>query len=516
MKRNRQPCNLKNKAYGFICLILTLFLLSACTPQEPSTTQQQQSATETSITIPISAKDGLDIYSVTSNANNTALSLCYNGLFYLDRNYTIKPDLAESYSINGNTVSILISDAAIFSDGTSVTAEDCKFSFDQAKKSSVYQQNFSYIVSYTAKSSTEFEVVLSSQNPRNINLLCIPITKKGTEYNKQNNTFAVGAGKYYLKQAPSTTSNEDLICMYPNNYRNDMAGCKIKQIILKQYENTSNILYGINYGDLDAMMADLSDGSESYRGNIELQSFSNNALTFAVVNRNKKWSTNYLEVCKGLHYGIDRQNLYANVIKGCGKSCWSPLNPDWTEVINANLNDDIYDQQAAKTHFYNGRLYMSAENKLQWYGEDITLNIVVNRENSLRVKVANEIADQLQNYGFGTVVTQLPWEDYQKAIQDGSYDIYIAEVRIPLNMDLTGLLTAIGAPIGESLQTALTNFASGTADVLTLLEAFGQELPIIPLYYNNSALAINRQIDGTFTPSSTNPFNGIETWSFKS
>lgn len=146
----------------------------------------------------------------------------------------------------------------------------------------------------------------------------------------------------------------------------------------------------------------------------------------------------------------------------------------------------------------------------------ITLNIVVNRENSLRVKVANEIADQLQNYGFGTVVTQLPWEDYQKAIQDGNYDIYIAEVRIPLNMDLTGLLTAIGAPIGESLQTALTNFASGTADVLTLLEAFGQELPIIPLYYNNSALAINRQIDGTFTPSSTNPFNGIETWSFKS
>ena len=167
------------------------------------------------------------------------------------------------------------------------------------------------MIAYTAKSSTEFEVVFSSQNPRNINLLCIPITKKGTEYNKQNNTFAVGAGKYYLKQAPSTTSNEDLICMYPNNYRNDMAGCKIKQIILKQYENTSNILYGINYGDLDAMMADLSDRSESYRGNIELQSFSNNALTFAVVNRNKKWSTNYLEVCKGLHYGIDRQNLYA-------------------------------------------------------------------------------------------------------------------------------------------------------------------------------------------------------------
>ncbi len=501
------------KAYGSICLILVL-LLSVCACQNKQTNQEdnKDTAPKTALTMPINKEGGLDIYTTKSRVNITALSLCYSALFYLDKNFTPKPDLAQSYVLTGNTASITISDDAVFSDGTKVTAADCKYSYDRAKSEGNYTSIFTNIQSYAVISEREFQVVFHTENQYNINLLYIPITKQGTITN--NTSFAIGAGKYYIKTAPGEES-KDILGMFPNNYRSDMEECGIKQITLKQYADISDILYGINYGDIDIMTADLSDGATSYRGDIELQSYSNNALTFFVLNKDRKWATNYESVSRGFHCGINRQQLYANVIKGCGTVCWYPLNPDWTETIAADLNDDIYDSDTAKTEFYNGRLYISAAGKLQWYGEDINLNIVVNRESDLRIKIAEELAQQLQIYGFNTYVTQLSWSDYLKAIQEKNFDIYIGEVQIPYNMDLSGLFTAANVPIGEELQNALTAFQNGQTDIRTLLSAFNNEIPLIPLYYNHAALATNREIQGTFSPSATLPFGGIESWSYK-
>ena len=47
-----------------------------------------------------------------------------------------------------------------------------------------------------------------------------------------------------------------------------------------------------------------------------------------------------------------------------------------------------------------------------------------------------------------------------------------------------------------------------------LLSVFQEELPVIPLYFNRGALAVNRVVSGDFAPSVGNIYNGIEDWKF--
>lgn len=497
---------ISGKAYACICLLLVFFFsLCACGVPKQSDASLPEEKAITALTLPISG-GGLDIYTTASGINMAALTLCYNGLFYLDKSYTPQPDLAQDYKQEGTRVTIRLAQNALFSDGSPVTAQDCVYSFDKAKRGGNYSSAFQEIVSYYAMSQTELCVVFQTENKYNINLLCIPITKQNTD-----SEYAIGAGMYYIKSAPGE-NGQDILAMFPNNYREDMQNCGIKQITLRQYADISEILYGVNYGDIDVLTADLSTGAKNYRGDIELQSYGNNALTFVYVNRNQKWATNYAAVSAGLNCGIDRQRLYANVIKGCGTVCWYPLNPEWVEVADTDLSGSIFDRDAARQYFYEGRLYMSSAGKLQWYGEDVGLKIIVNRESELRIKVANEIASQLREYGFNAYVAQLSWNDYLTAIQTSDYDLYIGEIQIPLNMDISGLLYTTGAPIGAELQATLEGFKNNQTDIRSLLAAFTTEQPLIPLYYNNAALAANRKIKGTFQPSSTRPFGGIESW----
>ncbi len=194
----------KKKAYSVICLFLSLSVfLSACSffgksvsdlvgeikTTEPDSSEQA----DTSFRIPYSLADTLSIYDAECRVNSDLISLCYPGLIKVNSSWDAECVLAESFERQGNKVTFTISDKAVFSDGTNVTASDCEYSFGMAEAGERYSDFFNSVISYGAEENGTFSVTFAYSGTQYTNLCFIPIVKIGTG---SETGVAVGAGKY--------------------------------------------------------------------------------------------------------------------------------------------------------------------------------------------------------------------------------------------------------------------------------------------------------------------------------
>jgi peptide/nickel transport system substrate-binding protein len=343
--------------------------------------------------------------------------------------------------------------------------------------------------------------------------LDIPIIKNNSYTSGASSAaLPVGSGRYYLiKDGENLKLKHNVNSIY-----NSKGSFNISDIDIIKISDTESLIYDFNYGKIHALYVDLSDGNSRFRGNIELVSFGSNSMVFAVVNTAKPYFRSP-EASQGITYIINRLNISKNILMNNIKTVWYPLNPSWDKTKNANLNSDIYSTSTGHDYFNKAGLTLSGLNRC-WEDEPVELNIIVNQEDIIKVQVANSIADDLKGMGFAVTVNPLKWDDYIKAIAKGEFDIYIGEVMLPYNMDITSILNPSicnnGMEYSDEFLQAINDFNNGELDVRSFVHIFQEKLPFIPLYFSSSALAINRSVMGDFNPCETDIFNGIENWSF--
>ena len=163
---------------------------------------------------------------------------------------------------------------------------------------------------------------------------------------------------------------------------------------------------------------------------------------------------------------------------------------------------------------------MVLEGEVRVYrGNPVTIRLLVNKENSVRTKVAAYLADTLRGAGFGVEVIALAWDEYRAAIEARDFDLYLGEVSLPENMDISALFTSSVCNSGStasysSLKKSAANLLNGTVDVRTFVNEFHTALPLIPLYYSLDALAVSMDVSGIFGSSVSSIYAGIENWTF--
>jgi|GEM_PF-639326 len=454
----------------------------------------------------------LDPYTSQSRTNHEIMKLCYDPLIYIDQNFNAVPVLANNYEINNNSLTFYIKNDVTFYDNTSVTAYDCEYSFRQAKKdASIYKNNFKWINSFEVVSEKIFRIEFNNNSPYNINLMNIPIIKNNSA---ENNFIPIGAGRYYLSQndtGPVLKANKG--CAYPGEYL-------IDEIKILDIQDTESLTYNFNYGYIHAMYADLSEGNSQFRGNIELIDFGTNSLVFIGVNR----SIDYLketDTVKGINYAINRTELQRDILADHGKIVWHPLNPFWSVISEVDINTDIYSTEAAHQYFQNANISLRDTTRI-YKNNPIVINILVNRENSIKINTANAVANDLRKIGFSVNVNILKWDEYIADIEGKNYELYIGEILLPANMDFTTIFKQNGAILSEydysEILEDFTSLYKNEISVIDFITSFQTHIPFIPLYYNANAIAINRRIINNldnvnnFLPSDDNIYNGIENW----
>ncbi len=453
----------------------------------------------------------LDPYLSVSRTNRDLLSLCYDPLVHVDSSFEPETVIASSYELGERYVVFTISPDARFSDGTYVTSADCVYSYSVAMDSeSFYLDRFDYIMDFKELSDGRFVVYFNRESVYNVNLCDIPIIKSGTN----GDFIPTGSGKYHIMRENASVYLEKNAYSMVDNGEN----FEVSTILVHDINSIEELLYNFNYNKIHGSYTDITDDGSEFRGNIETISFCDNSLVFAVVNQSQYDSFRANPVfLKGLTYCIDRAEICSELLSGGTQPVWYPFNPDWSQTVAAELNDDIYSTVDAHECFTAAGAVLTGT--VRTCNEvPIELKLVVNSENLTKVEVAEAVAEDLENMGFSVVVESLTWDKYNEAVRDGDYDIYIAEVLLPMNMDVRSLLlsdvnTGTGRVSDEFLD-AIEQFNSGNMSMRDFLSVFQEDLPFIPLYFNRGALAVNRVVSGSFDPAVGNIYNGIEFWKF--
>ena len=145
-----------------------------------------------------------------------------------------------------------------------------------------------------------------------------------------------------------------------------------------------------------------------------------------------------------------------------------------------------------------------------------SLTLIVNEDNSTRQQVAQAVANQLEGAGFAVTVQSLAWEDYVSALERGNFDLYLGQVQLTSDFDLTALLTGALSYGGtqSEVQELLNEWrrTGGETELEAYLAGFAQQTPLAPICFLRGSLLVRWGLVTGVTPTQANPYSDVDQW----
>lgn len=164
-------------------------------------------------------------------------------------------------------------------------------------------------------------------------------------------------------------------------------------------------------------------------------------------------------------------------------------------------------------------------------GNSPSYTLLVNSENRSRVAAANLIAQQLGTAGIAVKVIEKNAADYLASLQTGNFQLYLGEVRILANMDMSALVLpggsaayGITAPLpledgtvpANTVSDILGSFYAGQASISDVAGVLLTEMPSIPVCYRSGVLFHNNAVSSasgdSITASRSDIFLSAQDW----
>ncbi|MDD6012623.1 MAG: ABC transporter substrate-binding protein [Oscillospiraceae bacterium] len=500
----------------FICLTLLAAILTCCSkdPAQQETTTEETTAEETTtaqtvaesvVTLGYYEGKSFNPFTTDSPTNRNLMSLVYDGLFAPDKGYTVEPLIAESYTNEGKMLTVTLDGEALFSGGSVITPEDVVYSFNLAKKSDFYGERLSGIASASANvSSVTF--TLTREDIYIQNCLTFPIVKSGTG----ESAVPTGSGRYvltkkngdyYLKANPNSTHKEEMAT---------------KEISLVPITSDRGELYLLQTGDLTYFFDDMSSG-EYVKISANTMRISLNQLVYLGINGSRSLMKDQ-NIKDAVSLCIDKRAVADSAYSSICRPSATVFNPNWEAA--APLNDSIPEPNTIKAQeLLEKSGWKSSGNSYRYQNNSrLEMTLLVNSENTPRVKCAGIIAQALRSAGIYVRVEKLAYDDYKSALRAGEYDLYIGEIKLTPNMNLEPFFTeggsaSFGIDTKSATATAYFDFKSGSIDISTFAQVFEIEKPFIPLLYRDAVAYYSRELSYEDTVNEYDLFKNIYSWS---
>lgn len=485
------------KIIAFILISALLLSLCACgidpsINDDPENTTVASAVSDGKLRLAYSKAEQLDPFTASSAINLQILGLMYDGLYKLDKSYQPIAVAAKSAIVSGNTVNITLAET-FFSDGTAVTANDVAYSFKLAKSSPACAEKLKNFESVSISAANMLVFSLLKADPYALACLTFPIVKNGA-----SGEAPIGSGRYVYQK------NGEEIYLVVNSKRSGFDPV-IKTISLVPIRDNGTVESSLEIGNTGFYYDDLSDGSYS-RINAKTVDMGINNFVFLAFNAQSELFSNQL-LRQAVNMAIDRNSIAATAFQGHARVCYSPFNPDWYALASKDL---VVTRSEAK-----------ARELIAQSGVDIAskeISLLVNKDNAFKYEAAAFIRDTLTSLGFKVVFKDYEKDYYTEAVELGSYDLYIGEVRLTPNMDLSLLFGgAVGYGIDPACPSAMryTQLLEGSCELMDFINTFNEDVPFAPLCYRNGAASYTNSLKGELSGCDSDVFCDIETWSFK-
>ena len=511
----------------FILCISVCFFAVSC-KKSSKDTKDNNSKSSTSdeseeISLLYSQTDSFNPYTAKAKLNRQLSLLLYDPLIKYDNEFNPVYCLAENASLDGKTCTVTLK-TAYFTDGSPLTAQDVLYSYNIAKKSNTSYASSLYEVASVSGDGSTVVFTLSQNDPYFLNLLNFPVIKAGSDGQKNADGVEispVGCGRYCISGEDSTLIRNE------NYYGKKGAVSKIKLInapdetSVSHYVEvgTADIYYAdestVNVARMSGKRVDVNTNSFVYIGiNGNYGPLTSSSLRYAL-----SAAINRQEICHSAYFdnATPASGFFNPVIKET--SAVQSLKTVADSKITIENLDKIGYNRLDNGYYLNGA------------GKRLTLTLLVNSDNQSRVTAAKLISSQCAAAGIEINVVKRSYAEYMSMLSSGSFQLYLGEIMVPANMDMSHLTVpggsasygvtslAVDESTGETVKTVCAEmtdrYHTGECSLSDLAGAYLTEMPQIPVCYRNGMLFYTSRIKNNVEASLSDIFFSFENYRFK-
>lgn len=490
-----------------LCFSMTACLFAGCSPdddepyvptgdalvmegEDPDSVGPQVEEEPQELTLVYRPEMSLNPLEAGDPNNRVLFSLIYQNLFNVDTECQPEPILCKAYQVSADarTWTFYIENNVTFSDGTSLTIHDVLATYEAALESTYYSGRFTHVKEVSLTSDGGISFLLDTPYENLPQLLDVPILKAS----QVASDTPLGTGPYALSNSLSGAHLRRVLNWW----------CQETEIVTTA-ETISLIAAGdpadvrdqFEFGDVGLVCADpCSDMHADFRCDYELWDIDNGI--FLYIGCNVAW-VDFLEdddLRSMLTYGIDRETIVNEYYNGYAQPTTIPVSP----------SSPYYSSSLAAKYQYDPTKFV---NFLSGYGKtEEPIRLLVNNDDSARVKVARYIAETLTDFGLPTETLEYNTQNYQAAIYAGNYDLYLGQTRLSCNMDLSeffapyGNLSRNGVSDATTYSLCLETLANA-GNYRNLHEQVANEGRIIPIAFFRYSIYAIRGLMTDLTPS---------------
>ena len=487
-------------------LLAMLITLTAChAPEAPPVSEEippeQEQTVVTDIPFQLAVYDQYSLHPILAeNRANLALSsLLYEPLFELNTQFEAEGVLCSNWTVSedGLIWTFSLRPDVTFSDGTPLTGEIAAAALNTARTApSRYASRLSGVSAVSSEGLT-LTVTLNAPNGNLPVLLDIPIPL-------DNSQRPLGTGRYVL------TEGTDGLSLTARADHRLGSHLPVEEIPLKSVSKSDELILSFESGDVALVDVDLmGTNSLGYSGSYETWDYATTSMLYLGFNT-VSGVCRSAEVRRALALGIDRESIAQVDFARHAIPTELPVHP----------NSSLYDSQAASALAYAPEELMAQLEQLHLSGR--TLTLLVNSENAARIHAAERIAQQLSWTGLSVSVEKLAFEDYTLALQRGEFDLYLGEVVLTADFDLSALLLP-GASLNyggwsdSTFPSLLSQFRASqgllrSIHAGSMYDFLSREVPIAPICFKNGCVLTRWGRLSGLEPVRGNVFYHLEGW----
>ncbi len=366
----------------------------------------------------------------TDFTNRALFSLMYQSLFIVDRNYQVEPMLCKNYSVSddGRTYRFYIEKNVTFSDGRTLTAQDVLASLTHARTSALYSGRFTHVADITLEGDGAIAVYLDTPYENLPILLDVPIIRA----DQLEENAPLGTGPYMLDQVSHCLRRRE------NWWCSADMEITAQTISLMEAESATQIRDQFEFFDLSLVYADPgSDRYADFRCDYELWDCDNGIFLYLACSEGSSFFSDP-EVRAALTYAVDRSLLAEDYYRGFARPATLPASPLSPWYSQALAQQYAYAPEKFKEAIKDKALPETEE------GEQTPIILLVNSDDSLRLRVARRIGEMLEECGLTVEISARSGEDYKNALRRWEYDLYLGQTMLSPNMDLSAFFDPYG------------------------------------------------------------------------
>ncbi len=418
-------------------LILTVFLVSC--EQQPTIPAEGEAAKpvhgdtfiEASIGEPSNLLPVLSSDSASSDINRHV----YNGLLRYDKNLVLEGELAESWDVSDDnlTITFHLRRNVRWHDGAPFTSADVLFTYQMYINPDVptsYAEDFLQVAKVEVTDDFTFRVTYAQPYAPALESWGTAIHPKhlleGQDVTKSPLSRApIGTGPYrFVKwdagEKIELLANPDYFEGQPNIHR----------VVYRVIPDTSTQFLELQAGGLDFMgltpiQYSTQTDTPTFTRNFNKYRYLAFGYTYLGYNLQKPLFQD-VRVRRAISHAIDKQEIIDGVLLGHGQAATGPYKPD-TWVYNAEVKRYAYDPEMAKKLFGEaGWIDSDGDGILDRGGQKLSFTIVTNQGNDLRSKTAEIIQRRLKEVGVAVEIRIVEWATFLKEfIFPGNFDVTI-------------------------------------------------------------------------------------------